>query len=93
MIGDSSFQQYRINTFSGRGKLFSNIDVDVDLKELMKGSRQHYVSPHMVRDYQRRDGTFVAGYWRDGDGNTDINRGYGYFRRNPGEKHRKGIKL
>lgn len=43
----------------------------------------HYVNPHSVRPYIRNDGTFVSGYWRDGDGNTSINRDTGYFARNP----------
>lgn len=43
----------------------------------------HYVSPHWVNSYVRRDGTVVSGYWRDGDGNTFVDRGFGYFARNP----------
>ncbi|MDM5336377.1 hypothetical protein QUF84_03905 [Fictibacillus enclensis] len=34
----------------------------------------HGVAPHFVEGYYRADGTFVEGYWRDGDGDTDVNR-------------------
>ena len=43
----------------------------------------HYVSPHWVNAYVRSDGTVVRGYWRDGDGNTFVDRGFGYFAKNP----------
>lgn len=47
----------------------------------------HFVTPHEVDSYLRKDGTHVEGYYRDGDGNTSINRtenqGGGYFRTNP----------
>ena len=43
----------------------------------------HYVRPHEVRPYRRKDGTFVSGCWRDGDGDSTINRNTGYFARNP----------
>lgn len=71
MLGECTFQPYAINTFSGRGKQFSTI------------TPLHYVSPHWVNSYRRKDGTLVRGYWRDGDGNTMINRATGYFARNP----------
>ena len=71
MLGESSFQPYAINTFSHRGKQMTTI------------TPAHYVSPHNVRPYQRKDGTYVSGYWRDGDGNTDINRATGYYAKNP----------
>lgn len=71
MLGETTFQPYAINTFSGRGKQFSTI------------TPVHYVHPHSVSSYRRKDGTWVRGYWRDGDGNTLINRATGYFARNP----------
>lgn len=44
----------------------------------------HFVNPHDVSGYTRADGTQVDGYYRDGDGNTNINRpveaGGGYIR-------------
>ena len=43
----------------------------------------HYVSPHWVNSYVRRDGTVVRGHWRDGDGNPFVDRSFGYFARNP----------
>jgi Protein of unknown function (DUF3892) len=47
----------------------------------------HFVEPHYVEGYFRQDGTYVDGYWRDGDGNTDIDLtiedGGGYIRTNP----------
>ena len=93
MLGEAVFQPYYIYTFSGNGKRFSNPDVSIDLKELMKGSSMHYVTPHSVRAYERKDGTFVAGYWRDGDGDTTINRTIGYLRHNPISKIEKGLNI
>ena len=47
----------------------------------------HYVEPHWVNGYERADGTYVEGYWRDGDGSTSVNltseEGGGYLRSNP----------
>lgn len=47
----------------------------------------HFVQPHYVDPYIRTDGTLVEGYYRDGDGNPDIdtpvNQGGGYMRSNP----------
>ncbi|MBE9236871.1 hypothetical protein IQ227_12765 [Anabaena aphanizomenioides LEGE 00250] len=44
-----------------------------------------YVQPHWVSGYER-NGTYIEGYWRDGDGNTSENltseQGGGYFRSN-----------
>ena len=71
MLGEESFQPYAINTFSHRGKQFATL------------TPAHYVRPHKVRSYTRKDGTNVKGFWRDGDGNTEINSGVGYFSRNP----------
>ncbi len=34
----------------------------------------HFVEPHDVSSYVRADGTDVEGYWRDGDGNTSVDR-------------------
>lgn len=72
MLGETTFQPYAINTFSGRGKQFTTL------------TPAHYVHPHHVSAYTRSDGTSVAGYWRDGDGDTGINRSFGYYARNPG---------
>ncbi|QCX33146.1 hypothetical protein FDN13_05210 [Caloramator sp. E03] len=47
-------------------------------------NNREFVDPHWVNGYKRKDGTFVNGYWRDGDGNTNINldkeHGGGYYR-------------
>ncbi|WP_242276592.1 hypothetical protein [Bacillus cereus group sp. BfR-BA-01445] len=47
----------------------------------------HFVKPHHVDGYMRQDGTYVEGYWRDGDGNAQVNKtaemGGGYVRSNP----------
>lgn len=47
----------------------------------------HFVKPHYVDPYIRKDGTLVEGYFRDGDGNpnidTPLGQGGGYWRSNP----------
>lgn len=47
----------------------------------------HFVHPHEVDAYYRNDGTYVDGYYRDGDGDTSVNThiedGGGYNRSNP----------
>ena len=49
----------------------------------------HFVEPHYVNSYVREDGTYVEGYWRDGDGDTSVDlqaeQGGGYVRSNPGD--------
>lgn len=70
MIGDSSFKPYAINTFSHRGRQFSTITPVHHVKA-------HYVQPHF------RQGKYISGYWRDGDGNTKVNTYHGYYARNP----------
>ncbi|MCL7748751.1 hypothetical protein [Halalkalibacter alkaliphilus] len=46
-----------------------------------------FVEPHYVMSYTRNDGTHVEGYWRDGDGNTSVDRSFedggGYLRSTP----------
>ena len=51
-----------------------------------KSSPVHYVHPHWVSSYTKSDGTFIQGFWRDGDGDTSVNRLFGYFARNPGKQ-------
>lgn len=75
MLGETAFNPYAINTFSGNGRQFD------------KCGSLHYVRPHQVSSYVRKDGTFVKGYYRDGDGNTRIDRLFGYFAHNPGTAH------
>ncbi|MBT2756721.1 hypothetical protein J7E71_12220 [Mesobacillus foraminis] len=47
----------------------------------------HFVKAHWVDGYTRADGTYVEGYWRDGDGDTSVNRsveqGGGWNQSNP----------
>lgn len=47
----------------------------------------HGVAPHYVEGYYRADGTYVEGYWRDGDGDTSVNhtaeQGGGWNQSNP----------
>lgn len=71
MLGESTFQPYAVNTFSHNGKQFETL------------TPAHYVRPHEVKPYRRKDGMFVSGCLRDGDGNPAINRSTGYFARNP----------
>lgn len=40
-----------------------------------------YVDPHWVNGYLKADGTYVQGYFRDGDGDTSTFDGDGYYRR------------
>ncbi|WP_167511298.1 hypothetical protein [Pseudobutyrivibrio xylanivorans] len=66
----SSYQQLAINTFGGKEKnTFYNLPI-------------HHVNPHYVRPHFRQ-GKYISGYWRDGDGNTSINTYNGYYARNP----------
>ena len=71
MIGETTFQPYAVNTFSRMGMQFKTL------------TPAHYLRPHSVQSYTRSNGTFVSGYWRDGDGNTNVHRDSGYFARNP----------
>ncbi|MFV8829915.1 hypothetical protein [Alkalihalobacterium sp. APHAB7] len=56
----------------------------------------HFVKPHYVDSYVRSDGTVVQGYFRDGDGDTSVNRtveqGGGYFRSNPDDNPFNNLK-
>lgn len=70
MIGETTFQPYAINTFSGNGKKFTTL------------TPAHYVTPYEIKPYRKGDGTYVSGSWRDGD--PTINRSTGYLARNPG---------
>lgn len=49
-------------------------------------NNQTFVDPHQVDGYTKEDGTQVKSYWRDGDGNTNIDltkeQGGGYYRKN-----------
>ena len=82
-----------INTFDGTSDFLNYQD---PLKHAYKHqfcplafdiSNAHFVNPHYVDGYFRADGTYVKGFYRDGDGNPAINRtaemGGGYIRSNP----------
>lgn len=71
MMEETIFQPFAINTFSGKGK------------KLLTLTPAHHVSPHHVQSHFR-DGKFISGYWRDGDGNTRVNTYRGYYAKNPG---------
>lgn len=77
MIGDGVYREYAGNTFSKQGLPFPQFSSFTPMKS------EHYVHPHDVSSYTKKDGTFVKGFWRDGDGNTDVNRDIGYFAGNP----------
>ncbi|MBU3102312.1 hypothetical protein KPL44_24035 [Clostridium sp. DSM 17811] len=51
----------------------------------------HFTDPHFVEDYVKDDGTFVHGYWRDGDGDThhDLDKleDGGYYTHDPYQAH------
>ncbi|WP_226675703.1 hypothetical protein [Rossellomorea aquimaris] len=53
----------------------------------VENPNDHGVAPHWVDGYDRADGTYVEGYWRDGDGDTSVDRtveeGGGYSQSNP----------
>lgn len=62
------------------GLIIYNIDNRLDLS----GDDNTFVDPHQVDGYYKKDGSYVNGYWRDGDGNTSVNltksEGGGYWR-------------
>ncbi|PIC96648.1 hypothetical protein CSV69_03755 [Sporosarcina sp. P26b] len=56
----------------------------VEFQPFEMKSSLNFVEPHSVKGYHRADGTPVNGYYRDGDGDTsvdrDVDQGGGYFR-------------
>jgi hypothetical protein len=80
MIFDSLIDLY---TFKEAHLLPERIDTDFDSL-----TDSHFTDPHWVNDYVKDDGTFVHGYWRDGDGDTSHNHdklhGGGYYAHDPG---------
>ena len=56
---------------------------DKEKKSLSYKPSYHIVKSHYVRPYTRKDGTFVRGHWRDGDGDSTRNNFSGYLRKNP----------
>jgi hypothetical protein len=70
--------EFGINTFSGNGRNLNTL------------TPMHYVSPHYVRTHIQ-EGKVISAYWRDGDGNTLINRSFGYYASNPRRKGKFNI--
>ncbi len=71
MLGDGSYHhEFSVNTFSKLGKSM-NINNHI-----------HYVHPHSVKAHYR-GGQFIQGYWRDGDGNSRVDRATGWTQANP----------
>lgn len=68
-----NWKPYSNSTFSGKGKVMATL-VPV-----------HHVNPHYVQSHFR-EGKYISGYWRDGDGNTKVNTYRGYYAKNPGAK-------
>lgn len=53
----------------------------------IENPNMHDVEAHYVEGYERADGTYVEGYFRDGDGNTQVdNPDGGYTQHNPDYK-------
>lgn len=77
-IGDVPFEDVSLDTSGDKGSVLPVVEGDVGT---------HFVEPHWVESYYRDDGTYVEGYWRDGDGNPSTNltanQGGGYVRSNP----------
>lgn len=65
------------------GSVIDSFD-DADQPLNGSGDGETFVKPHWVDDYTKSDGTFVSGFWRDGDGDTSVDltedEGGGYFR-------------
>lgn len=66
-----SWSPFSVNTFSGKGRSLAAI------------TPVHHVAPHYVQGHFR-DGKYISGYWRDGDGNTKVNTYRGYYAKNLG---------
>jgi len=69
------------------GMLGEITDVSLPNNALEREPDVYWVEPHWVNSYQTADGTYVDGYWRDGDGDTSVNlgthQGGGYLRSSP----------
>lgn len=77
-----------IDVLDGADGADANTDVALDQPD-NQNSGIHEVKPHHVEGYTRADGTVVADYYRDGDGNPNTqlteDQGGGYERSNPDE--------
>lgn len=70
MLQVAGWQPYSVNTFTGKGK------------PMAVAFPVHHVRPHYVQAHFR-DGKYISGYWRDGDGNTKVDTYRGYYAKNP----------
>lgn len=65
--------------------LFGTVELDDYEMDNIDESDFHFVKPHYVESHMRGD-DFIEGYWRDGDGDTDVDltesQGGGYIRSN-----------
>ncbi|MCD3204247.1 hypothetical protein [Clostridium botulinum] len=63
-----------IDDFTDHSYNFHDVNIDDIHHNTELGPLQdHYVEPHYVNGYDKVNGTHVDGYWRDGDGNTNVN--------------------
>ncbi|RXJ02224.1 hypothetical protein DS745_07490 [Anaerobacillus alkaliphilus] len=81
------FQELKFFSYSLTTVELSNLHNDNQSENSSQDSGIHRVEPHFVEGYTKANGTEVQGYWRDGDGDTSVNRtaeeGGGYNRSNP----------
>ncbi|NIK78825.1 hypothetical protein FHS15_003971 [Paenibacillus castaneae] len=79
--GEAIFSEEGANPFE---EMFTQTEGDA---AFTVNPEQHFVNPHYVESYYREDGTYVEGYWRDGDGDTSVDLqvedGGGYMQTNP----------
>lgn len=57
-----------------------------DKKPMHYTTDSHHVNAHFVKPYVKKDGTFVSGSWRGGDGK--IMTSSGYWASNPKHKNK-----
>lgn len=77
-LADGSVDTNSVASHSGGVQVASGLETSED-------PAVHHVKPHEVSGYTRADGTYVEGYYRDGDGpNTQLTeqQGGGYLRTN-----------
>lgn len=76
------FLKLQIDMFAFEGKTAAPVS---ETKTAPVKKSIEFVDPHYVKGHYRADGTYVEGYWRDGDGNTSVDlskeEGGGYIRR------------
>lgn len=88
IIGDDGISTDFAEVESGDAPNIHNVAAHTQqISEVSDMDGNNFVDPHYVNSYYRTDGTFVSGYWRDGDGNPNttltVEEGGGYIRSNP----------